>query len=468
MVMSHNFQQIFDETSSTVVVTLPAFKETGLKLEFQDQKDTVTVYKDKQPPLPFARSNVFHAEISSWRRLTAVGGDCKTVYELTFDVKGSNFEFKAGDTIGILPRNNPDEVNAVLEHLGLAAQADLCYDLNVNSNLKGKIPAHVPVKSTIRHVLSHCVDLRSILKKLFILALSRHTKCDTERRALEYLCSKEGAASYTTHILNKNICLLDIFTIFKTCKPPIEILLANLPRLLPRPYSIVNSGLKDSSILKICFSVMTLENNRQGLTTSWLETLLELDNFENRMKNLSLNNLNKQRVPMYVRRNMADFSLPPNIKSHLLMIATGTGVAPFMGFLEERQMMKESTQSEMGEAWLFFGCRNPDFDYLYEGELAQYEDSMVLNKCITAFSRVKNAEARRVQNALCDNGEDVARLIKDGASVFVCGEAKSMVTQVKESIIGYLVKHGGQTLEEAEKYIVQMEKDKRYVTDLWS
>lgn len=236
-----------------------------------------------------------------------------------------------------------------------------------------------------------------IIFQLFILALSRHTKCDTERRALEYLCSKEGVAAYTTHILNKNICLVDIFTIFKTCKPPIDILLANLPRLLPRPYSIVNSGLKDSSILKICFSVMTLENNRQGLATSWLETLLELDDFENRMCKLSLNSPNKERVPMYVRSNMVDFSLPPNISSHLIMIATGTGVAPFMGFLEERQMLMESTQSEMGEAWLFFGCRNPDLDYLYEGELGQYEDSNVLNKCITAFSRVKNVEARRVQ-----------------------------------------------------------------------
>ncbi|XP_063362960.1 methionine synthase reductase [Cydia amplana] len=469
MVVTYHYQDMFDEALKAENITLPACKDSGLKLEYLEIETcdvAEPVNKETPPAVPFARSEVYQAQILSSHRLTSVNVDCKTVYEVTFDVKESNFELKAGDTIGILPRNSPEDVNAILDHLGIT-QGDQCYNLTVDSSSKIKVPAHVPVKSTLRHVLTHCVDLRGTLKKLFLLAISKHTKCDTERKTLEYLCSKEGAAAYTKHILNRGICILDIFTIFKTCRPPIQILLANLPRLLPRPYSIVNSGVKDSNTLKICFSVMELDNNRKGLTTGWLESQIINDTFENRMENLSITNDSLNRIPMYVRKNMAEFSLPCNIETPLLLIATGTGIAPFIGFLEERELMI-SENCKMGEVWLFYGCRDPNLDYLYKEELEQYEDNLTLTKLVTAFSRIPSEEARRVQDALNENGRDVARLIEQGASVFVCGEAKSMVAQVKECITSYLVEYSSKTQDDAKQCISQMEKDKRYVLDLWS
>ncbi|XP_047990459.1 methionine synthase reductase [Leguminivora glycinivorella] len=467
MVVTYHYQDMFDEALKAECITLPTWKDTGLKLEYLENEtcDVIEpVYKDTPPVLPFARSEIYQAQMLCSRRLTSVNADCKPVYEVAFDVKESNFEFKAGDTIGILPQNSVEEVNTILDHLGIT-QGDQWY--NLTSGSKAKVPAHVPVRSTLRHVLTHCVDLRGVIKKLFLLALSKHTKCDTERKTLEYLSSKEGSAAYTKHILNRGICILDLFTIFKTCRPPIPILLANLPRLLPRPYSIVNSGLKDSNTLKICFSVMELDNNRKGLTTGWLESKIINYTFENRMQNLSITSDCLNRVPMYLRKNMAEFFLPCNTQKPLLLIATGTGIAPFIGFLEERQKLK-SENSEMGELWLFFGCRDPNLDYLYQEELEQFEDNLTLTKLITAFSRIHKEEARHVQDALNENGGDVARLIDQGASVFVCGEAKTMVAQVKDCITSYLVEYSGKTQEEAKQCIAQMEKDKRYVVDLWS
>lgn len=81
--------------------------------------------------------------------------------------QGSNFKFQPGDTIGILPENNAHEVHAILNHLGLQAEADFPYEVSVDSNIKGaKIPVHIPVESTLRHVFTHILNLRGVIKKV--------------------------------------------------------------------------------------------------------------------------------------------------------------------------------------------------------------------------------------------------------------------------------------------------------------
>lgn len=81
--------------------------------------------------------------------------------------QGSNFDFRPGDTIGIIPHNNESEVMDIINHLGLQDVVDLNYNLSIDNSPKGvKIPPHIPVKSTLRHVLTNCVDLRGIVKKV--------------------------------------------------------------------------------------------------------------------------------------------------------------------------------------------------------------------------------------------------------------------------------------------------------------
>lgn len=237
------------------------------------------------------------------------------------------------------------------------------------------------------------------LLQLFLLALSRHTKDENERRTLEYLCSKEGANAYTTHILNKYFCILDLFTTFKSCQPPVEVLLANLPRLLPRPYSIVNSGLSNPNVIKICFSVNELANNRKGLVTGWLEIIINRkSNIEDKLELLNINDdcSTNDKVPIYIRKNMSGFTPPEDLGIPLILIGPGTGVAPFIGFLEERQHLKcEQPGLKLGEVWLFFGCRNPKLDFIYEKELNKFLENGIINKLNTSFSRIENGSENK-------------------------------------------------------------------------
>ena len=70
----------------------------------------------------------------------------------------------------------------------------------------------------------------------------------------------------------------------------------------------------------------------------------------------------------------------------IVMFASGTGLAPMRGFIQERAAQKESGRA-VGRALLFYGCRAPGLDFLYgEAELKAWQDAGVV-EVRPAFSR---------------------------------------------------------------------------------
>ncbi|CAG9562654.1 unnamed protein product [Danaus chrysippus] len=462
MVVSRSFQEIFDSIDINSPLSLPKCKNNVLQIEFTETKTNETVYNNK-PLLPFAASDIYYSSIINSRRLTALDSDCKAVYEISLNIEDSYFIFTPGDTIAIVPHNKKSEVDFTSKHLDIKEVLYNDYKLSLDSGQKGaKFPAHIPIKSNLYHVLTHCVDLRAIIKKLFLLALSTHTKDENERKIMEYLCSSEGSAAYNTHILNKGICILDIFNTFKSCKPPIELLLEYLPRLLPRPYSIVNS---QGPVIKICFSVMEI-NNRKGLTTGWLEDLILKNDIESQMEKLSLG-VTEHKIPIYMRKNMNEFRPPTSLDTPLILIGPGTGVSPYIGFLEEREKLLKNADSA-GFVWLFFGCRDPKLDFIYEDELNKFVTSGVLSRLSTAFSRHGNPEIRYVQDLVKENGEEISKLLVEGARVYICGDVKIMANQVKEAFIECVSKYTNRSINVAELFISNMQKEKTFLIDIWN
>ena len=77
---------------------------------------------------------------------------------------------------------------------------------------------------------------------------------------------------------------------------------------------------------------------------------------------------------------------------------TRNGRCTVQGFIQARQALREAGQ-ELGAAHLYFGCRNPEQDFLYreEFERAEQEGLVTLH---TAFSRVNGAEKCYVQHLM--------------------------------------------------------------------
>lgn len=67
-------------------------------------------------------------------------------------------------------------------------------------------------------------------------------------------------------------------------------------------------------------------------------------------------------------------------------VPAGTGVAPMMGFLQERAALAKQG-AKLGPAHLFFGCRSSKEDFIYREELEGYLAAGVLTGLHVAFSR---------------------------------------------------------------------------------
>ena len=159
--------------------------------------------------------------------------------------------------------------------------------------------------------------------------------------------------------------------------------------------------------------------------------------------------------------NNNNFKLPQDDNTPIIMVGPGTGIAPFRSFVQER----ENNDAE-GKSWLFFGDRTFTQDFLYQVEWQKYLKSGALTKLDVAFSRDQK-EKVYVQDRLIEQAAQVWQWLQEGAYLYVCGDATRMAKDVHEALVTIAEKHGNQSREQAEQYINDLRKAKRYQRDVY-
>jgi methionine synthase reductase len=297
-------------------------------------------------------------------------------------------------------------------------------------------------------------------RQLFLRALIEYTSHQDEKRFLEILCSKEGATTYANSIVNQKFTFLDVLRILKSCNPSLVVLLEHLPRLLPRPYSIASFNPENPNNFKIIFSVEHEGANIKGLTTRMLVEKIE--------KRSSW----KPTVNFYFRQPTSFQYTIEDLAKNVIMIGPGTGVAPFLGFLQFRQQFLKETgaaSQETGEAWLFTGCRYEKKNNLFDKQIRTYLDSGVLNTHSAAFSRDPGSQFKYVQDAIVGHKEKFIKLlVSEQTKLYVCGEGKHMLPGIEATIIKCLESVNNHSSDEAATaMVVAMKKEGRYIEDVW-
>ena len=146
------------------------------------------------------------------------------------------------------------------------------------------------------------------------------------------------------------------------------------------------------------------------------------------------------------------------------MICAGTGLAPMRGFIQERAAIFEAQQANFGKAILYFGCRDPDKDYICRSELEAWEKLGVVELRPT-FSRV-SVEHKYVQDRIWAERKELVQLFKDGAKVFLCGSAGKLAKSTNETLEKIVMEAKDCSVEEAREWLQEQKVD-RYVTDIF-
>lgn len=164
--------------------------------------------------------------------------------------------------------------------------------------------------------------------------------------------------------------------------------------------------------------------------------------------------------PIYVsvRSSNNKFHLPEDSQNMpIILVAAGTGVAPFRGFIQERAaiMLQKGGGGArpLARALLYYGCREPGRDDLYSDEFAKWEELGAVT-VRRAYSRAPQAAGghRYVQESLWAERDELRSLWKAGARVYVCGSRAlgQAVDRVACEIKKEREKQKGNNMDEAE------------------
>ncbi|MHA7132939.1 bifunctional cytochrome P450/NADPH--P450 reductase [Oerskovia turbata] len=318
--------------------------------------------------------------------------------------------YRTGDYLSVLPHNHPDLVARLLDRLGLRAAQYVTVESPAPA---GRIPLGRATR--LDDLLARAVDLAAPATPGAVARLARTTACPPERAELERLAGPDHA----DQVLGGRLGVLDLLERYASCQVDLALVLDLLPAPLPRLYSI-SSAAEESETAALTVSVVegparSGRGDVHGTASGHLARLLPGDP-----------------VTVSVASPADGFRPPADNATPVVLIAAGSGIAPFRGFVRAR-LARARAGEPLGPTVLFFGCRHPDHDDLYADELAQHEAAGRV-EVHRAYSRLPDGDVRHVQHALWRHRERVLDLTRAGAHVYVCGDATGMGPAVEQTL----------------------------------
>jgi cytochrome P450/NADPH-cytochrome P450 reductase len=112
--------------------------------------------------------------------------------------------------------------------------------------------------------------------------------------------------------------------------------------------------------------------------------------------------------------------MPKDTVTPLIMIGPGTGIVPFIGFMQERRKLKDEGKT-LGQAHLYFGCRQKDSDFIYRDLMAEMHDHKVISELNIALSREPGQPKQYVQDLLSLHRPIIVDAVEQKGFIYICG-----------------------------------------------
>ena len=382
--------------------------------------------EDVPEPTPVhTRENPFHAELRERTPLTS-DVSSKLTMHLSFGLDEAPVHYQAGDACGVIAQNDPTLIHDILALLPFSA------DTMVDVPKLGSV--------SVEEALLHHTQPTRLTRKMVQAVAER-----TGSKTLATLLPAEQGAHLEAFLYDRG--LIDLLHEYPGTVTTPEQLIAMLPRLAPRLYSISSSPAAHQREVHCTVAVVRYRSHnreRGGVASTLLADRVAVGS----------------RVPIYIQPNKR-FRLPASGDTPMIMIGPGTGIAPFRSFLCERQAL-----GHKGRNWLFFGERSARTDFLYCDELRKMTQAGHLTRLDTAFSRDQEHKIY-VQDRMLEHGAELWSWMNDGAQIFVCGDASRMAKDVDAALHSVVEKHGNMNLDAAREYVSQLHEDRRYHRDVY-
>jgi sulfite reductase (NADPH) flavoprotein alpha-component len=414
------------EWSESVIDALKETLEVSTNTSGSQAASQVPVDGLLTDQLGYSRSNPFKAEILENLDLNGRGSDRETRH-LELSLEGSNLQYEPGDSLGILPENDPALVDTLIEAMGWKPEDP------VQINKKGD-------KSSLREALLSIYEITVLTKPLLEQAAKLSTNKDL--KALVETGHEQELKAYL-----KERDLLDLAHDYSPWEVTADDFVAILRKIPARLYSIASSQKANPDEVHI--TIRTVRYNAHGRERNGVASVQTAERVQP-----------GDTMSVYIHPN-PNFKLPSDSNIPIIMIGPGTGVAPFRAFLEERE-----ESSAEGKTWLFFGDQHFVTDFLYQTNWQRWLKEGVLSRMDVAFSRDTDKKVY-VQHRMLEKSRDLFQWLKEGAYVYVCGDEKYMAHDVHATLALILKQEGNMSPEEAEAYLTEMQQQKRYQRDIY-
>lgn len=374
----------------------------------------------------FSRKNPFPSSLRVNRLLTGEGSEKETRH-FEIDLAGSGLAYEVGDSLGVFPKNDPALVEEILQVLGFSGEE--------------MVPTPDAAEVPIREAL-----------------LCNYILTEPSKQLLEACANKDSSAEFLRDMLDPSFKsqlaeyvwgrgVIDPLLEFDAARfTPVEFV-GVLRKLQPRLYSIASSQKVVGEEVHLTVATVRYESlgrARKGVCSTFLAERAG----------------DPGAVPVFIH-SAKHFRVPEDPATPMIMVGPGTGIAPFRAFLQERE-----ATAAAGPNWLFFGEQRSKSDFFYREEFEAWQKQGLLTHFHTAFSRDQDYKIY-VQHRLAEHSRELYDWLERGAVFYVCGDANRMAKDVDAALHELIAKEGSKTPEQAQEYVAELKKSKRYRRDVY-
>ncbi|UKH19373.1 assimilatory sulfite reductase (NADPH) flavoprotein subunit [Actinobacillus pleuropneumoniae] len=413
-----DFQATADQWINEIVEIIKAKNNEGVVANLTPNASQTPVVTNQSK---YNKANPFPATLITNQRITAKDAE-KDVRHLEFDLSGSDLSYQSGDVLGVYFENDPALVNEILTVLSLSAEEQV--------TLQDKT---LPLATALQTQFELTQNTAAFVKHY--AALANHTELNA------IVTDSEQLQNFV-----QNTPLVDVINSYPAALSADQ-LLALLRPLTPRLYSIASAQSEVGEEVHLSVGVVRYGYNgkaRAGAASSYLADRVEEDG----------------QVRIFVEHN-DNFKLPQDSSKPIIMIGSGTGIAPFRSFVQQR-----ATDEAEGKNWLIFGNQHFASDFLYQTEWQQFAKDGFLHKYSFAWSRDQEQKIY-VQDKIREEAETLWQWLQQGAYLYVCGDAGRMAKDVNQALLDVIAQQGSLNADEAEEYLDNLREEKRYQRDVY-